>query len=45
MGHTEFKLGELGQIARAAENLARAQAWYSDVPGLTHRSWKWPTST
>ena len=36
MQQAEFKLGSIGQIARAVENLARAQAWYSDVLGLPH---------
>src|SRR5262245_50264325 len=36
MQQTPFTLGELGQIARAVENLARAEAWYKDVLGLTH---------
>src|SRR6185436_18566272 len=36
MQTTQFKLGPLGQIARAVENLARAQAWYTDVLGLPH---------
>ena len=36
MQQSEFKLGPIGQIARAVENLARAQAWYSDVLGLRH---------
>jgi len=36
MQQGDVKLGPIGQIARAVENLARAQAWYTDVLGLTH---------
>jgi uncharacterized protein (TIGR02246 family) len=36
MQQSEFKLGSIGQIARAVDNLARAQAWYREVLGLPH---------
>ena len=32
----EFTLGPIGQIARAVDNLERAQAWFRDVLGLPH---------
>ena len=31
---TDFKLGPIGQIARAVDDLERAKAWYTDVLGL-----------
>jgi methylmalonyl-CoA/ethylmalonyl-CoA epimerase len=33
---TDFKLGPLGQIARAVDDLERAKAWYAGVLGLPH---------
>ena len=32
----DFKLGPLGQVARAVDDLERAKAWYADVLGLPH---------
>jgi methylmalonyl-CoA/ethylmalonyl-CoA epimerase len=33
---SEFRLGSIGQVARAVDNLERAQAWFKDVLGLPH---------
>jgi len=33
---TALKLGPIGQIARASNDVGRAEAWYRDVLGLTH---------
>jgi DNA-binding CsgD family transcriptional regulator/catechol 2,3-dioxygenase-like lactoylglutathione lyase family enzyme len=33
---TDLKLGDIGQIARAVKDIARAEAWYRDVLGLPH---------
>ena len=33
---SELTLGSIGQIARAVDNLERAQAWFKDVLGLPH---------
>ena len=33
---SELTLGPIGQIARAVDNLERAQAWFKDVLGLPH---------
>jgi catechol 2,3-dioxygenase-like lactoylglutathione lyase family enzyme len=31
-----LKLGDIGQIARAVKDIAKAEAWYRDVLGLPH---------
>ena len=31
-----LRLGPIGQVARAVKEIARAEAWYRDVLGLTH---------
>lgn len=33
---TAIELGPIGQIARATNEIARAEAWYRDVLGLRH---------
>jgi catechol 2,3-dioxygenase-like lactoylglutathione lyase family enzyme len=33
---SQLTLGPIGQIARAVDNLERAQAWFKDVLGLPH---------
>ena len=33
---TELQLGPIGQIARAVQDIAKAEAWYRDVLGLPH---------
>jgi len=33
---TDLKLGDIGQIARAVKEIAKAEAWYRDVLGLPH---------
>jgi catechol 2,3-dioxygenase-like lactoylglutathione lyase family enzyme len=32
----DLHLGPIGQVARAVKDIARAEAWYRDVLGLTH---------
>jgi catechol 2,3-dioxygenase-like lactoylglutathione lyase family enzyme len=36
MQQTELTLGAIGQVARAVEDIARAEAWFKDVLGLPH---------